>query len=108
MTSGLLSSKSSGSWWAASVDTYCPGTLAEHSKSKSSGDSYHPDVSPCMGHHIVSPFFRRHNRRGRRIEQAAAPLRPVGRLVGARAIAKLSDKAEHFTIFQTAITVIVA
>ena len=39
--------ESSLGWWAATVATYCPSRTAEHPKSKSTGDFYRPDVSPC-------------------------------------------------------------
>ena len=46
-TSCCLSSDSSGSWWAATVATYCPGRVTEHPKCKSTGGYNHPDCSPC-------------------------------------------------------------
>ena len=42
-----LSSDSSDSWWAATVATYCPGRMAKHPKSKSTGGCYHAEWSPC-------------------------------------------------------------
>ena len=33
----LIGFDSSGSCWATTVATYCPGRMAEHSKSKSTG-----------------------------------------------------------------------
>ena len=42
-----LGSHSSGSWWAVTVATYCPGNMANHPKSKSTGGGYQADVSPC-------------------------------------------------------------
>ena len=36
-----------GSWWAATVATYCPGRMGKHPKSQSPGDFNHPDGSPC-------------------------------------------------------------
>ena len=46
-TSHWPSSSSSGSWWAATVATYCPGRMTEHLKSKPTGGFYHTDGSPC-------------------------------------------------------------
>ena len=46
-TSRWLSSDSSGSWWAATVATYCPGRMAEHSNSKSTGGFAQVEWSPC-------------------------------------------------------------
>ena len=46
-TSRWLSSDSIGSWWAATIAAYCPGRMAEHLKSKSTGGFHQQDVSPC-------------------------------------------------------------
>ena len=47
-TSRWLSSDSFGSWWAATIAAYCPGRMAEHLKSKSTGGFHQGDGSPCI------------------------------------------------------------
>ena len=39
---------SSPGWWAASVATYCPSRMVEHSKSKSTQPTDKPPAPPCM------------------------------------------------------------
>ena len=57
-TSRWLSSDSSGSWWAATVATYCPGRMTEHLKSKSTGGFYQADGSPSiLGPKIISKII---------------------------------------------------
>ena len=46
-TSRRLGSDSSECWRAATIAPNCPGWMAEHSKSKSTGGCYQADVSPC-------------------------------------------------------------
>ena len=36
-----------GSWWAATVATYCPSRMAQQPKSKSTGGFYHTEWSHC-------------------------------------------------------------
>ena len=48
-TSCWLGSDSSGSCWTATVATYCPGRMAEHSISKSTGGFAQLEWSPCPG-----------------------------------------------------------
>ena len=49
----LIGFDSSGSCWAATVATYCPGRMAELSKSKSMGGFYRGDLSPCNNVQIL-------------------------------------------------------
>ena len=46
-TSCLLSSGTSGSWWATTVATFCPSSMAKHPRSKSRG-CYQTELSPCI------------------------------------------------------------
>ena len=46
-TSRCHCSGTSGSLWAATIATYCPGRMVEHTKSKSPGGFYRPDLLPC-------------------------------------------------------------
>ena len=39
---------SSPGWWAATVDTYCPSRMVEHSKSNSTQPSLSPDAPDCI------------------------------------------------------------
>ena len=39
---------SSPCWWAATVATYCPSRMVEHSKSKSTQPTDKPPAPPCM------------------------------------------------------------
>ena len=74
-----------GSWWAATVAAYCPGRMAEHPESKSTGGFLGPEWSPCScnppatapaavvgregRHHVVVSGVARHGglpARGRR------------------------------------------
>ena len=40
-----------GSWWVATVAIRCPGRMAEHPKSMSTGGYYYSSVSPCISIH---------------------------------------------------------
>ena len=41
-----------GSWWAATVATYCPGRMAEHPEPTSTGGCYHAERSPCSSREV--------------------------------------------------------
>ena len=52
-----LSLRSSSSWWAATISTYCPGRMAEHLVSKSTLGFYRSDMWPCRFVARVVPLF---------------------------------------------------
>ena len=52
-----LDLRSSPSWWATSVATYCPSRMVEHPKSNSTQPSRSPDAPDC----IYPRFYLRRN-----------------------------------------------
>ena len=53
-----LTSDSSGSWWAGTVATYCPGRMEEIPKPKSMGGFHKQDGSPCTVVIIFVALFK--------------------------------------------------
>ena len=60
------------SCWAATVATYCPGRMAEHSKSKSLGGCYRGNVSPSTTLPDVNLFDNFPRLVGHQLEELAA------------------------------------
>ena len=56
-SSCLLSSGNFGSWGVATVAISCPGRMAEHPKSMSTGGYYYSSLSPCISIHRHLVYF---------------------------------------------------